>query len=246
MFSSYSQTAFVGVQNTFETGHPRLTSSEVAIVSAVTGQIDRRPQLQPGTGIFVYNETIEPLPFPRQDVNQRLRAKYFRMSTHWLLPDYAAYIWIDAAFHISDIDALQVFMVNALGSADCAFFGHPDRQTIAEELKDVETAIANGFEYLRVRYGDEPMRAQVDAYIAEGFPMDKYPLIASGMFIRRNVPHVNAAFDHWLIENFKWTIQDQLSFPYILWKHNLTLNIIDGNIWSEAFHKHTGHVNPNQ
>lgn len=115
-----------------------------------------------------------------------------------------------------------------------------------EELEDVETAIANGFEYLRVRYGDESMRAQIDAYIDEGFPIDEYPLIASGMFIRRNAPHVNAAFDHWLIENFKWTIQDQLSLPYILWKHNLTFNMINGSIWSGAFYKHTGHVNPNQ
>lgn len=97
VFSSYSQTVLKEGRHTLETSYPQLVSSDIAVVSAVTGQIDR-PQLQPGTGIFVYNETIEPLPFPRQDVNQRLRAKYFRMSTHWLLPNYAAYIWVDAAF----------------------------------------------------------------------------------------------------------------------------------------------------
>ena len=221
-----------------------------AIVSAVTGEMDR-PQLEPGPGIFVYKEDTGLLPFPRHDLNPRLRAKYFRMSTHWLHPEYSAYIWADGAFQIDDPVALRSFMVDALGSADCAFFKHPDRQTIVQESDAVIGWIAEGCDhwckYLRVRYEHEPMQAQVEAYVGEGFPMDGYPLIATGLFIRRNLPHVNAAFDHWLIENFKWTIQDQLSLPYILWKHNLSSNLINNvSIWSGPFHKHTGHASPMQ
>ena len=55
------------------------------------------------------------------------------------------------------------------------------------------------------------------------------------------LPHVN----HWLVENLNRTIHDQLSIPYILCKHNLTLSIINGSIDSGMYHKHAGHVNLN-
>jgi hypothetical protein len=225
---------------------PRLNSSNTAIVTAITGGIDQG-QLEPGPNVFVYDESTEHLPFPRRDVNQRLSAKYFKMSTHWLHPESEAYIWVDGAFSIK-LAELRSLLIEELGSADCAFFKHPDRQTIVQEMELVVNEIkkgAPGSEYLSVRYGNESMKEQVDDYIAQGFPVDEYPLLNGGLFIRRNLPHVNAAFDHWLIENFKWTIQDQLSLPYILWKHNLTWKTISargGNIWSGPYHEWRMHA----
>ena len=219
---------------------PPLTAEDVAIITAVTGGIDQQ-QLQPSADIFVYDETIEPLPFPRHDVNERLRSKYFKMNTHWEHPEFSAYIWIDGAYTVHPVE-LRKWMIEQLGSADCAFFKHPERQTIVQESDVITEAVALGMPYLVVRYSGEPMKAQVDSYVAEGLPVDKFFLLNGGLFIRRNLPHVNAAFDHWFIENFKWTIQDQLSLPYILWKHNVTWRVLEGSIWSGPYHSYRGHT----
>lgn len=223
-----------------ELGRPHLQGEETVIISAVMGTIDRL-QIQAGHGVLVFDELREPLPFPRRDVNQRLRAKYFKMSTHWLNSNFSAYIWVDGSFSIEPA-GLRAFMARQLASADCAFFLHPTRRTILQELEYVKEQIAEGSKYLLVRYGNESMDKQVDAYVDDGFPVGDYPLLGGGLFIRRNTPRVNAAFDHWLIENLKWTIQDQLSLPYILWKHNLTYNIINGHLLSGPYHNHTKHT----
>jgi hypothetical protein len=222
---------------------PLLNASSTLIVTAITGGIDRtsKEQLQQRQGMVVYHETKKKLPFPRHDINERLRSKYFKMSTHWLHPNFAVYIWVDGKFTI-DAEELRSWLVEELGSADCAFFKHPRRSSIVQEYKFVVNRSASGDKYMKVRYDNEPMKAQVDAYIAEGFPTEERMLLSGGLFVRRNSPRVNAAFDHWFIENVKWTIQDQLSLPYILWKHNLTYKMINGNVRSGPHHKCNGHV----
>lgn len=217
-----------------------LNNANTAIITAITGGIDQE-RLQQNAGIFVYDETARRLPFPRHDVNQRLRSKYFKMSTHWLHPEFSSYIWVDGSFTI-DSDGLRSWLIAQLGTADCAFFKHPERQSILEEFDAVMHAITKGDEYIRIRYGNESMKAQVDSYIDEGFPVGNFPLLYGGLFIRRNLPYVNAAFDHWLIENLKWTIQDQLSLPYILWKHNLTFKVINGSSSTGPYYSNQGHV----
>lgn len=218
----------------------KLNPSNVAIVTAVTGSIDNIP----GTDLanrIIYDETHRPLLYPRRDLNQRLRSKYFKMCTHWLHPKFSSYIWADGTFTIKA--GIVEWLIAKLGDADCAFFKHPHRSTIKQESDFVLDKIKHGDAYLKIRYGNESMAEQVDAYVADGFPLNLTALLAGGLFIRRNSEKVNAAFDHWFVENVKWTIQDQLSLPYILWKHNLTVVRMDGSLlFAGPYHKHGPHA----
>lgn len=160
------------------------------------------------------------------------------MLTHTLHPNYTALIWADGAFQLQP--GFVEWMIGHLGDADAAFFLHPDRTTITDEMEYVYSTLETP--YVKVRYSGEPMREQVQSYLHDGLVAKDAPLLAGGLFIRRNNDKVNRAFDHWYIENTKWSIQDQLSLPYVIQKHSLQVNHIPGNLlFKGPFHVHVGH-----
>jgi hypothetical protein len=56
--------------------------------------------------------------------------------------------------------------------------------------------------------------------------------MAAGIIVRdmnnKKVTTINKA---WWRENLRWTFQDQLSLPYVLWKHNYGYDPIHLNLW---------------
>jgi hypothetical protein len=119
------------------------------------------------------------------------------------------------------------------------------RNNITDELQFVVKEINHGNSYHVERYTQEPLNLQVQSYLDQGFPQSYYPLIASGLFLRKNSVRVNRAFDYWYIEQTKWSIQDQLSLPFIIWKYNLSIALIQNfSIWKGPFHRHVGHISP--
>ena len=205
----------------------------VANISAIIGGIDEPTKTLPNT--FLYTDPI----YPNKSFHPRLRAKYFKMCSHHLHPEYKAYIWFDGTFTLKP--GFVEWAIDKLGEADCAFFSHVDRTNIVEELEHVVDGIRENDEYIITRYGDDPMTEQVETYLKE-MPLNS-GLYQGGLFIRRNTPKVNAAFDHWYIENTKWSVQDQLSLPYIIWKHGLTVNTIDSSLLLEGpYHEYNWHL----
>lgn len=203
---------------------------KTCLVTANIGGIDStRPSIQ---NMFQYSSFPSKLP-------PRLQSKYYKMCTHWLHPEYDAYVWIDSSFEVRE--GLIEWMIEQMGDADCAFFSHLHRNSIVDECNFVEQQMQAGNPYLVARYADQPMKAQVQSYLKDGFNPE-FGLYGGGLFIRKNTPKVNHAFDHWYIENTKWTIQDQLSLPYILWKHELKFKVLDKNLlYSGPFHRFINH-----
>lgn len=176
--------------------------------------------------------------FPRKDLHPRLQSKYFKMCGHSLFPDKKYIIWVDGSVQITQ--EIVYWLIEFMGNTDCAFIQHHARNRVIDELTHVEDEMKNGNKYLLDRYQHEPMRSQVESYIKEDFVDDK--LLFGAIFIRKNDPKVNVAFDNWFIENVKWSIQDQLSLPYIIWKYQLSVSIIPASFyWGGPYHKYIGH-----
>jgi hypothetical protein len=203
---------------------------KACLVTANIGGIDSsRPPIQ---NMFQYSDFPSKLP-------SRLQSKYYKMCTHWLHPEYDAYVWIDSSFEVHE--GLIEWMIEQMGDADCAFFSHLHRNSIVDECNFVEQQMSFGNQYLVARYAGQPMKEQVQSYLREGFN-PRFGLYGGGLFIRKNTPKVNHAFDHWYIENTKWTIQDQLSLPYILWKHELKFKVIDKDLlYCGPYHLFSNH-----
>ena len=168
----------------------------------------------------------------------RMRAKFPKMSSHSIAATAAfrAYAWIDASVEVHD-DGFVPWLLSHLGDADAAFFRHPSRATVQDELDYCIGALeasdhamtatsANTQRYVQSRYAREPIRAQMASYARAGFNASAFPLLAAGVFIRRNSPRVNAAFDRWLLETVRWSVQDQLSLGFVLWSSGIRVKLL--------------------
>ena len=80
-------------------------------------------------------------------------------------------------------------------------------------------------------YKSYPLKEQVAYYKNQGFP-DNAGLMACGVIVRdMSNPKIKSIEKQWWQENIKWSYQDQLSLPYLLWKNNQSYDQIDLNLW---------------
>jgi len=165
-------------------------------------------------------------------MHPRLQGKIPKMLAWELYPDYDYYIWIDSAFSFLRTDSVQWFL-DQLGDKQAAFFTHPYRKSIKEEVDFVVNNMGNNDQYLIDRYRNENMTDQVNTYLKDDQYIDNV-LISAGAFIYsadivRN--RENNVMKEWFYQNCLWSVQDQLSLPYVLQKYNIDYNIINKNIF---------------
>jgi hypothetical protein len=69
----------------------------------------------------------------------------------------------------------------------------------------------------------------VEHYLSDAeFKDDK--LYACGMFVYRNIPSIQRMLRDWFTENARWSVQDQLSLPYVLSKSDCKVSAIDASL----------------
>lgn len=164
----------------------------------------------------------------------RMAAKWWKMFP----PEVASgdiSIWIDASITVTDVHEMVRVCKAALKGHDVALFKHPERTNIFDE------AVASL--QMPNKYYGLPLIAQVEAYREEGLPHDS-GLWAGGVIARKHsLKRVNFENDWWA-ENEKWSYQDQLSLPYVLWKHDVKPGVIPGSVYKTAFHTWTPTPDP--
>lgn len=149
----------------------------------------------------------------------------------WEYTDAPASIWIDGSARVIS----PRFAADALAFADpIAQFDHPDRDCIYQEA---------WVSSLLPRYADEPIAAQAGSYRAAGHP-EHWGLWAATIIARQHTPKVRALGDAWAAEIATWSVQDQISQPYVLRNLGLRPSLLPGyyrdNQWLrlEASGKH--------
>ena len=214
----------------------------IAFLTANLGKIDRNLQsLHVPQTVEIDFHAFDDQNFPpRPSLTPRLQAKIPKMMGWQMVPGYDLYIWGDANITFARADSVA-WLVEQLGDADLAFFKHPDfRTTIKAELEHMawhisgESGNANAKQYHTERYGAEPIRYQVETYLADPAFMDN-ALYAGGMFIYRNNERTQKVLSDWLLHNALYSIQDQLSLPYVLSKSGCAVHTIDESIWNNRY-----------
>lgn len=159
----------------------------------------------------------------------RMDAKWPKMNPDTLgLPlaygDYT--IWVDASIQITDIEE----MARVCARGDLALFAHPERTNIFEEA---------GASAVMPKYAGMPLVEQALAYNADGLPTD-HRLWAGGVIARRvDHHHKNISFGlKWYHECRRWSPQDQISLPYVLFKLGIKPTVIEGSIYETPYMKH--------
>ena len=165
-------------------------------------------------------------------MSDRMKGKIPKML-EWentLVDEYDYYIWIDSKFTIEN--GFITKLINDLGDSDMGLFRHPYRSSINEEINYMLSLMNKGNDYLLSRYQGEDFLNQKNRYYSdEHFIDDK--LFACGCFIYKKSIIENRDYNllkDWFYHNTLYTLQDQLSLPYLLMKHNTRYHIFDINL----------------
>jgi len=207
----------------------RPRSERIAVYTANFGGYDRlacQPDLE-GVDWFYFTDD----PRLRSDrwtirastgryAHPRLSAKWFKLNPHRVLASYRRTIWIDASIRVKSTTFVDE-LVTCLADRVLAVFPHPDRDNIFDEAR---------VSYGMVKYQQMPVLEQVEHYRRVGFIVQE--LYAGGVLVRDNASRGLRRLNRdWMQENVRWTYQDQLSLPFLLWKHGIDPAKIPFNLW---------------
>jgi Protein of unknown function (DUF616) len=170
----------------------------------------------------------------RPDPNPRLAAKRFKMLPHVYLEDHAQTIWIDGTVQITSPSFVDEALA-CVGESGIALWRHPERDCAYQE-----TIVSAQMP----KYANLPIYAQAAHYRAQGFP-PHYGLWACGIMARRTAePSVAKLGEMWLAEVERWSIQDQISFPWVLRELGIVPGEFPAGLYANPWLRITAH-NPN-
>lgn len=78
------------------------------------------------------------------------------------------------------------------------------------------------------------MNKQLDYYREQGFPTQN-GLQYTGFMVRRHTKKLKELMDSWWREVRKFTHRDQVSLPYVLWKHNFDVTLFPENFKQKLY-----------
>lgn len=165
---------------------------------------------------------------PRPWMHGRLAAKHAKAQPFDYV-DTDVVIWLDSGAVIQSPDLVGVAL-ETLEDADVALWRHPERHDIRSEST---TSATMG------KYNGQHCREQADHYSAQGLPDALY---ATGCIVWRNNETTRRFGQMWLTEMLRWSLQDQLSFPYVAWKLGVEPNEMPYSLWRNPYVKWRGHA----
>jgi hypothetical protein len=160
----------------------------------------------------------------------RMACKYPKMLP-WVFTDCDAAVWLDASFSV--IGDLRSFVEPQLEAQDFIVFRHPEQRDCL--IQEMEVC------WSWKKYRDYPLRAQARHYLRQGMP-EHYGLWAAGMVGWRFTDGAKDFGRRWYAENASWSIQDQVSLPYLLWKTNRIPGEWACHEFQNDFIKYHGHT----
>jgi len=162
---------------------------------------------------------IRPLPESIKDEDSKIN-RYFKFFPHEFLPEYDISLYIDSNIRIlSDLQNLiEDFYTSP---ALMALTKHPTSTSLSQE---VELCLSfNKFKNPQQAVG------QLEAYKQEGFPETQEMTQNNIIFRKHNDPHVIRVMEDWWGHINTYTARDQLSLPYLRWKHDIPVDIFPWN-----------------
>jgi hypothetical protein len=190
---------------------------KIAVCTAIFGGMDTPkpfPEQSVPCDFFCFTEANSPVPLP--NLPDRLKAKYYKLQMHRILPDYDFFVWIDGNIEVKSPDFVKT-MVDSAG-VGISIQRHHERQTIKEEIDFI---LASDNIYLTTRYGAQPLKQEYEWYLAGGMP-ENTPLYSCNIFGYKHITRSHGLdttdfFDKWWSTVLEWSWFDQSAFSYLVW-----------------------------
>lgn len=150
-----------------------------------------------------------------EEVNQRLKSKEVKANIHTFAPNSDYWLWIDNNCQLQ-VDPHE--FISYLNGCDVVVMPHPERGDIIEE--------GNTLLKWQPRLSDGIQEA-INQYYSEGYVPTN--LFETKVLMRRNTEKVIEFNSTWWEQIQKFSIRDQISFPYASWKTRTFINTFPGN-----------------
>lgn len=212
---------------------------KVAILSANLGNFDVTPKdpvpqdLPEGVSEIVFHRfTDEDFP-PITGLTGRFQYRIPKLYGWQMFPGYDVYIWLDSSMSLQRPDCVKWFL-EQLGDNDAAFFRHPWRGTIKEEVDHIEKKLDEGNDYIVKRYKNG-LHKEIYREIQkeEGF-VDR-DLYASTVFIYRNNPVSQDLMCAWWYFQSRYFTCDQIALPFAIYLIEAKVRKIPDNLFKIGY-----------
>ncbi|XP_072989316.1 probable hexosyltransferase MUCI70 [Typha latifolia] len=157
---------------------------------------------------------VRDLPFS----DQRLNGKIPKLLSHRLFPEARYSIWVDSKsqFRRDPIGVLEALLWRT--NSTLAISEHGARSSLYDEAKAIVK---------KHKATPQEVELQLNQYRQEGFPDDKRyngkkALAEASIIVREQTPSTNHFMCLWFNEVVRFTSRDQLSFPYIMRRLNMS------------------------
>ncbi len=138
--------------------------------------------------------------------------RYLKIRPDLYLPKHDVSVWADGSIGV------KCSLEELIQGKNYCVMEHPYRDNIASEA----AAVISGL----IECDTAAIKAQLKDYEAEGFNIKQSGLAATGFMIRRNTKKNREFAELWSQQVWKYSIRDQLSFPYCVWKLGLKYETI--------------------
>jgi len=193
---------------------------KIAILTANLGDFDKPvdpvKQILPRGFVGEFHRFTDDNFPPVTGLTSRLQYRIPKLFGWEMYPDYDIYIWLDASMSLLREDSAS-WLLEQLGNNDCAFFTHPWRETIKEEVDHIEDHLQRGKSYIVNRYKNGLHKEFLELIQEEkGYKDDR--LLASNVFIYRNNTKMQEALQFWWFYQSRYFTCDQVQLPFALWE----------------------------
>jgi len=169
-----------------------------------------------------------------QGLDNTRQARKIKILCNSVLKEYDLSIWVDGSVSINC--DLNIFLDENYHGEDIVLHTHPIRSCIYEEA---EICIAID------KDDHEIINKQMEGYRSEGYP-EGNGLVSTRLIIRNHrSKKVKEFMNSWWNEVNLKSKRDQLSFNYVLWKHQLSVGYCDlKKTFSPDFELNPSHLKP--
>lgn len=197
----------------------------VNLITANIGGIDDKKEIP--------DQSVEPIrrfyfekinSYTLADKTDREKALWFKTRYFNSFNVEDVTIWLDGKIQPLSYDFVQQIL-DALGDADLAAMKHLYRSCIYQEIDHIEHCIKHGNQYLTARYGNKPIRKQVEAYRYFGYPANA-GLFDCCIIAFRATERVDRLTALWWEDIIFNKAFDQVAFPFWAWKHRVEIKPI--------------------
>lgn len=190
----------------------------IAILSCVLGKFDDPvdpvyQDLPDGVDEILFHRFTDE-DFPQiADLPPRFQYRIPKMFGWQMLPGYDVYIWLDGGMSLQRADCVKWFL-EQLGDADAAFFRHPWRGTVKEEVDHIEQKLVEGNKYISSRYKGGLHKEQYQEMLDMGTVDDV--LYASTVFVYKATAATKYLLNLWWLFQSRYYTCDQVNLPHAI------------------------------